>query len=197
VTGARAAAVAGLTGPPLASAVVIAAGWLSPGYDPLHRTVSRLAEAGAPYAAIVNLTLAGLGLSLLAAAWALRGRLWGRGRLGAVALALAGVALVGVAVLSRHSGDPVRLVAHRAAALTLFLALASAPPLAGACLRSDPAWRGWAGFSLAAGAASLALLVAAAALLRLGVLPAGAWERMYVGVNLLWVTLLSARLLRL
>lgn len=197
VSGAAAAAVAGLAGPPLAAAVVLAVGWLSPGYDPLHRTVSRLAEVGAPHAMIVNLTLAGLGLSLLAAAWALGGRLGGRVRPGAVTLALAGAALVGVAALSRQPGDHTRLVAHRIAALTLFLALALAPPLSGAGLRSDPVWRRWAGFSLTAGALSLALLITAAALLSVGVLPAGAWERAYVGVNLLWVTLLSARLLRL
>ena len=192
----RLAALAGVVAPPTASAALLGFGWLSPGYDPLRRTVSRLAEPGAPYALAVDLTLAALGLALLAVAWALHERHAPRARPPAAALALAGVALLGVALVGRDASRPALLVTHRALALALFLGLALAPLLAAASLRADPAWRAWTAASLATAALSALLLAAAVLLVVTGRLPAGVWERTFMGLNLLWVMLLAARLAR-
>jgi hypothetical membrane protein len=192
----RVAALAGVVAPPLASAALLGFGWLSPGYDPLRRTVSRLAEPGAPYALPVDLTLAVLGLALLAVAWALRQRHAARARPQAAALAVAGLALLGLAVVGRDASRPPLLVTHRVLALTLFLGLALAPLLAAVSVRGDPGRRAWMAASLATAALSALLLAAAVALVVTGHLPAGVWERAFMGLNLLWVTLLAARLSR-
>ncbi len=192
----RLAAGSGVAVPPLAAATLLAVGWLSPGADPLRRTVSRLAEPGAPYAALVDLTLAALGLSLLAVGWGLRRHLATGATGSALALAVAGAALIGVALVHRDPTRPAFMVLHRSIALVLFAGLALAPLLAAGRLRIEPAWHGVAVLSAATAGLSSALLVAALALLAAGDLPAGAWERAYVGLNLLWVTLLALRLLR-
>jgi hypothetical membrane protein len=190
---ARAVAWAGVACPPAAAAVLLAAGWLSPGYDPVRTTVSHLGQHGQPFALAVNLTFAALGVAYLGVAWALRRSLGPRARAGSCVVALAGLALVGVAIVSR---DPAHPIPHRAVALTLFLALALAPLLLGGCLRADPRWARHARLSLATFAASAALLVAGAAGLVHGGLPAGAWERAFTGLNLAWLVAVAAGLLR-
>jgi hypothetical membrane protein len=193
MTGVRIAAWTGIACPPLVTAVLLVAGRLSPSYDPLRTTVSHLGQRGAPFALEVNLSLAALGLTVVAVAWALGRSLGPPAAAGAGLLALAGVALVGVALLSR---DPARPVAHRTVALVFFLSLAVAPLLVARRLRGEPGWSRHAGLSLATAAVSFALLVVGVAGVVHGGLPAGAWERAFVAVNLLWLTLVAARLLR-
>jgi len=86
LTADRLAAAAGAAVPPIAAVAVAVIGRQTPGYDPLHRTVSRLAEPGAPYGLAVKLILAALGLSIIAVAWALDRRLTARGPAGALPL---------------------------------------------------------------------------------------------------------------
>jgi hypothetical membrane protein len=172
--------------PPAAAALLLAAGWLTPGYDALRTTVSHLGQHGQPFALVVNLAFAALGLAYAGVAWTLAGALGRRAWAGAGLLAVAGFAFVGVAIVSR---DPVHPVPHRAAALVLFLALALAPlPLARHLRR--PA------LSLATFAASVALLVAGVVGLVHGGLPAGAWERAFTGLNLAWLVAVAAGQLR-
>jgi hypothetical membrane protein len=189
----RLAAWAGVAGPPAAAAVLLLAGWLSPSYDPVRSTISHLGQRGEPYALAVNASMAGLGLAYLAVAWALERSLGRDARIGAAVLAVAGAALVGVALVHR---DPVRPVPHRAVALVLFLALALAPLALAGRLRREPHWRRHAALSLATVAISAALLVVGLAGVVLGGLPAGAWERLFTGLNLAWLAVLAAGLLR-
>jgi hypothetical membrane protein len=187
---ARLAAWASVACPPAAAAVLLLAGWLSPGYDPVRTTVSHLGQRGQPFAVAVNLTFAVLGLAYVGVAWALGRRMGGRRvRAGAVLLAVAGVALVGVAIVSR---DPARPIPHRVVALVLFLALALAPLLVAGSLRGTP----HAVVALATFAASAGLLVLGVAGLVHGGLPAGAWERAFTGLNLAWLMAVAAALLR-
>ena len=183
---ARFAAWAGVCVPPAAVAVLATAGWLSPGYDAVRTTVSHLGQHGQPYALVVNLAFTALGLAYAGVAWALVSALGRRAWAGAALLALAGAAFVGVAIISR---DPVHPVPHRAVALVLFLALALAPLLLAGRLRLRA-------LSLATAAASAALLVGGVAGLVHGGLPAGAWERAFTGVNLAWLVVVAAGLLR-
>jgi hypothetical protein len=168
----------------------------TPGYDPFHRTVSRLAEPGAPYGLAVKLILAALGLSIIAVAWVLHRRLAARGPGSTLPLAVAGAALVGVALVSRDTAHPAVLAAHRLTAIVLFCALAVAPLLAAGRLRRDPAFSAYATPSVATSGVSIALIAIAVAGVVAGGLPSGAWERTFIGLNLVWMTLLSVRLMR-
>ncbi|HKF76959.1 MAG TPA: DUF998 domain-containing protein [Candidatus Dormibacteraeota bacterium] len=190
----RPAAVVGVVVPPLSVLWLTVDAWVSPGYDPVRQTVSRLAEPGAPRAALAGVALAALGLSVLAVSWELGRRVTSAAA--PRALAGAGLAFLGVAAVARDPGRPALFVTHRVIALSLFLSLTLAPLLTARALRSDPAWRGLAAASLAASALSLALLVLAVVLLLAGALPAGVWERTFAGVGLAWVTLVAARLAR-
>jgi hypothetical membrane protein len=183
---ARVGAWAGVCVPPAAAAVLLAAGRLTPGYDAFRTTVSHLGQHGQPFALVVNLTFAALGIACAGVAWALASALGRRGWAGAGVLAVAGLAFVAVAIVSR---DPVHPVPHRAVALVLFLALALAPLVLAGRLRR-PA------LSLATFAASVALLVAGVVGLAHGGLPAGAWERAFTGLNLAWLVAVAASLLR-
>jgi len=186
---ARLGAYAGVVCPPAAAAVLLLAGWLSPGYDPVRTTLSHLGQRGQPFALAVNLAFAALGFAYVGVAWALGRSLGRRGWSGAGLLAVAGVALVGVAVVSR---DPARPVPHRLVALVLFLALALAPLLVAGRLRGTR----HGALSLATFAASTALLVVGVAGVLHGRLPAGAWERAFTGLNLVWLVVMAAGLLR-
>jgi hypothetical protein len=180
--------------PPLGFLWLTVDAWLSPGYNPVQETVSCLAEPGAPRAALAGVALAAFGLAVLAVAWELGRQV--RGAAAPRALAVAGLAFLGVAAVARDPGRPALFVTHRVIALSLFLSLTLAPLLTARALRSDPARRGLATASLAASALSLALLVLAVVLLLAGGLPAGVWERAFAGVGLAWVTLVAARLAR-
>lgn len=190
---ARLAAWAGVACPPAVAAVLLAAGWLSPSYDPVRTTISHLGQRGQPFALEVNLSIAALGLAYGAVAWALHRALGRPARAAAAALAVAGTALVGVAVVSRN---PVHPIPHRAVALVLFLALAVAPLLVAGAARREERWRRHAALSLATVAASFAMLLVGAAGVVHGGLPAGAWERAYTAVNLAWLTVVAAGLAR-
>ena len=182
----RLVAWAGVCVPPAAAAILLAAGWLTPGYDAVRTTVSHLGQHGQPFALVVNLTFAALGLTYAGVAWALAALLGRRAWAGAGLLAVAGIAFVGVGIVSR---DPVHPVPHRVAALLLFLALALAPLVLAGHLRR-PA------LSRATFAVSSALLAAGILGLVHGGLPAGAWERAFVGLNLMWLMAVAAGLLR-
>jgi hypothetical membrane protein len=183
---ARLAAWAGVCVPPAAAAVLLAAGWLSPGYNAVRTTVSHLGQHGQPFALAVNLAFAALGLAYAGVAWRLLRTLGRPAWAGAGLLAVAGAAFVGVAIVSR---DPLHPVPHRATALVLFLALALAPLLLAFRIRLRA-------FSLATFAASAALLAAGVVGLVHGGLPAGAWERVFTGINLAWLVAVAAGLLR-
>ena len=56
----------GIASPPLAVVIVFVAGALTPGYDPMSRTVSRLAVPGMAAAAAVDMSIALIALTCLA-----------------------------------------------------------------------------------------------------------------------------------
>jgi len=185
VTPVRLAAWAGVACPVAAAAVLGVAGWLSPGYDPLRTTISHLGQRGQPFALAVNLSFAALGVAYVAVAWALRRSHGPRAAAGATVLAIAGVAVIGVALISR---DPVSPVPHRTAALVFFLALGLAPLLTARVRHRR--------YSLATFAISAALLLVGLVGVVLGGVPAGAWERTYATINLAWLVTVASGLPR-
>src|SRR5438132_12101358 len=62
----RPARVLGIAAPPIAVVTVLVAGAVSPGYDPMLRTVSRLAVPGMPAAAAVDMSIGLIGLAFSA-----------------------------------------------------------------------------------------------------------------------------------
>jgi len=195
-TAERLAAGVGAVVPVLATLVLAVIGWQTPGYDPIRRTVSRLAEPGAPFALEVKLVLVSLGLSLVAVAWALDRRLTRGAAARTLPLAIAGLGIVGVALISRDAAHAAVLALHRLIAVALFCALATAPLVMAGRLRADPSLRGYAMPSVATAGLSIALIAVGVLGVVLGGLPSGAWERAFLGLNLAWVTLLAIRLLR-
>lgn len=192
----RLAAASGAVVPVLATLVLAVIGWRTPGYDPVRRTISRLAEPGAPFAFEARLVLASLGLSVIAVAWALDRRLTSGAAVRTLPLAIAGLGLLGVALVSRDAAHPAVLALHRLIAVGLFCMLAAAPAVLAGRLRADPSFRGYATASVAIGGVSMALIAVGVLGVVMGGLPSGAWERAFIGVNLGWVTLLAVRLLR-
>jgi hypothetical protein len=192
----RLAASTAVVVPPTAAAVVAVAGFLTPSYDPLHRTVSRLTDPGMPYSLAMRLTLAALALSLASLSWASLRTMPRGGVPAAICLAVAGVALLGVALISRDHAHPATIVAHRLMAVLFFCSLAAAPLTSAVVLGGDLAMTAYARVSLLAAAISLSMLAIGVAGVLIGGLPSGAWERLFVGVDLGWVTVLAGALAR-
>src|SRR2546430_756870 len=106
-----------LIAPPIAAIIVTVAGVLTPGYDPITRTVSRLAEPGRPAAVEVDLAVYLVAFALLMLAVSTRPR----GLLG-----VAGCALVVVASVHLDSTSTAATAAHRLASGVAMLALTAA-----------------------------------------------------------------------
>jgi hypothetical membrane protein len=186
-----------LLAPPLSAGAVLAASLSSPTYHPLSRSLSVLGEHGAPMSLAVNASFGALGISVLALGLAVDRVVAqsGRGGRGGVRLlVVAGLSLVGVAVVARDPTSPGLLALHRLLALVAFVSLAAAPLLLVRRLAADLGWRAHARPSLAFGVAGLALLAAGALLVGGGHLRAGAWETVFASLTLAWLMLTATRL---
>jgi hypothetical protein len=151
-----------------ASAAVIFAGFATPGYDQMSRTVSRLAVPGMPFAGLVDAAIAAAGVACLALAAAIERR---------HALLLAGAGFVGAALVHLDPASPAATTAHRALTGVAVLGLAFAPFAA----------RGYGRLSTMLGALAFALLVGAALLVSTRFSAWGAWERALLAVQVGWM----------
>jgi hypothetical protein len=192
----RVAAGLGAAAPAAAGLVSIVAGLLTPGYNPARASVSVLGGRGQPYAVAVNGAFVLLGAALIALAWALHQWLEGRAPGGTILLAAGGAGIVVIAFVSRDPAAPTITAIHRALAAAALLAMAAAPLLTAVALRQERRWQDLVVLSSAAAVVSAIQLPVGAVLLGLGMFPAGAVERTFAGINLLWVTLVAIRLLR-
>lgn len=187
--------ISGATGvgaPAVATVVVLVAGLLTPGYDPLRRTVSRLAEPGRPAAGAVELAICLVALALIGVALSL-----GPGGVsGRLVLATAGIALLLAAGVRLDPASVTATTVHRLATSVAMLALTTAPLLIAPTLSRRPGWHRYGRFSLGLGAAEVGLLVIGLALLPTTFSEWGAWERCFLAVPMVWMVVVSARLLR-
>src|SRR5262249_61685027 len=117
---------------------------------PVRGPLARLAGPGAPFAFEVGRVLASLGLSLIAVAWALDRRLTSGAAVRTLPLAIAGLGLLGVALVSRDAAHPAVLALHRLIAVALFCMLAAAPAALAGRLPADPSFPASATAPLAA-----------------------------------------------
>ena len=174
----RSARVLGIAAPPIAVVTVLVAGAVSPGYDPLLRTVSRLAVPGMPAAAAVDLSIGLIGLACFGLASGLvRGAPVGR-----VALTVSGLALLAAAVVHLDPASAGATAMHRLASALAVVGLTVAP-LALA--------RAYGPVSFAVGVAELAMLVIGLGLLATSFDAWGAWERLLLAIPLAWMVLMA------
>jgi uncharacterized protein DUF998 len=166
----------GVAAPPLAVAIVFVAGAMTPGYDPMSRTVSRLAVPGMPAALAVDLAIALIALTCFALAFGLARE----ATVARIALVVSGVALVAAAVVHLDPASGLATGAHRVASAVAVLGLTLAPLAYGR-------------LSLAAGIAELGMLVAGLALLATSFDAWGAWERLLLAIPLAWMVLIAVK----
>jgi hypothetical protein len=154
------------------------AGFLTPGYDAVSTTISRLAVPGAPAALPVDVAIALVALSCLGLALALeRAR-----RTGRIAFAAAGTALAIAALIHLDPASDTSTWAHRAAS-GLAVAGLTVAPLALA--------RDYGAVCLVAGLAEVAMVGIAAVLLATPFDAWGLWERALVAIPLTWMVLIA------
>ena len=187
----RLAGALGVVAPPSAAVAVLIGGWLTPGYDPLARTISRLAEPGRPAAISVELAIALVAVTLVALAIALRPGSRG----GRAALVIAGAGLLVAAAIPLDPASASGTAEHRLASTVAMLGLAGAPLAFASSLKRRRGWAAYAPISFAFGAAEVAVLLAGLALLPSTFADWGAWERCFLALPMGWTVLLSARLL--
>jgi len=174
----RSARVLGIAAPPIAVVTVLVAGAVSPGYDPLLRTVSRLAVPGMPAAAAVDLSIGLIGLACFGLASGLvRGAPVGR-----IALTVSGLAFLGAAMVHLDPASVGATAMHRLASALAVVGLTVAP-LALA--------RAYGPVSFAVGVAELAMLVIGLGLLATSFDGWGAWERLLLAIPLAWMVLMA------
>jgi len=161
-----------------AAAVVVVAGVVTPGYDPMARTISRLAVPGSPAAFAVDLAI---GLVALAC-FALAAAIASAGRVGAVATSVAGLGFMGAALIHLDPAEAGSTLAHRAASGAAVVGLTIAS------LRLGPAY---GRISLVLGAVELGTLAVGLALLATPFGAWGAWERWLLAVTLAWMLWLA------
>jgi len=168
----------GIASPPLAVVIVFVAGALTPGYDPMSRTVSRLAVPGMAAAAAVDMSIALIALTCFGLAFGLtRGATLGR-----IALAVSGGALFGAAIVHLDPSSAGATALHRLASALAVVGLTVAP-LALA--------RAYGPVSFAVGVAELAMLVIGLGLLATSFDAWGAWERLLLAIPLAWMVLMA------
>jgi Protein of unknown function (DUF998) len=187
----RLAGALGVVAPPAAAVAVLIAGALTAGYDPLARTISRLAEPGLPAAFLAQLAVAFVGIALVALAIVLGpGSRGGRALLG-----VAGAALLVAAGIPLDPASATATAEHRLATTVALLGLAGAPLAFAPSLRRRSGWAAYAPMSFAFGAAEVVVLLVGLALLPTTFAEWGAWERCFLALPMGGMFLLSARLL--
>jgi hypothetical protein len=153
-----------MVAPPMAAAAVATAGVLTPGYDPLARTVSRLAVPGMPFALAVDLAIGLAGVACLALALSVRGQ----ESAGRAALVAAGAGFLLAAIVHLNPASAAATVAHRGASALAVLGLTLAPLAL---------WRAYGRVLLALGIGEVVMLGLALALFSTSFNAWGAWER--------------------
>src|ERR1700674_532316 len=187
----RLTGVLGICAPVFATVAVLLGGLVTPGYEPAQKTISRLAEPGLPASAVVGWAIFTVGLALLALALAMGPKAVA----GRVLLGIAGVALLIASAIPLDPASAQGTTIHRASTTIAMLALVAALLTFAPSLRLREGWRGYGILSFALGASAVGML-----LIGLAMLPTtfavGAWERCFLALPMIWMVLVSARLLR-
>ena len=164
--------------PPIAALTILVAGWLSPGYDPWVKTVSRLAVPGFPAALATDVAIAFVGVSCLAAAMQVQ-------MPARIALLTAGSGFLVAAAVHLDTASPVATWSHRAGSAVAVLGLTAAPLVL---------WRSYGRVLLVLGIAEVGMLALALVLVGSPFNYWGAWERGLLALALTGLVIIVRRM---
>lgn len=162
----------------IAAVIVLAAGATTPGYDPISKTVSRLAVPGMPAAAAVDSAI----LLVALTCFALYALISPGAHKARAALLISGAALIVTALVHLDPVADAETTVHRVASGIAVVGLTAAP-----FLRPEPYRR----ISVAIGLGEVGMLVAAPVLLAASFDAWGAWERCLLALALAWMVLMA------
>lgn len=196
----RLLALSGVVGPLIYASVVAVLGRLYLGYSHLSQTMSELGATNAPHALIMNLAGLGLlGVMTMAFAAGLRQGIGhgGSATFGTVLIAASGASLVMTAVFPCDTGGQITTAGqvHGAFAIMGAVCMVIGMLIISLALPRDSRWQRYAVFSVL-----IALLASLLGGLHgFDVIEGwkGALQRLSMGVGLLWMVVMSFKLLRL
>lgn len=197
----RLLAICGITGPILYTILVITLGFLEPGYSHITQTMSELGAVGAQYANIMNTAVFPLsGLLIFVFAFRLHRDISNGkySKIGPTLIAVSGAALVMTGIFRCDPGcEDITTVGTTH---SIFATIAAIPMIFGALaisprLKRDNRWHDYAAYSLI----TVVVAVASSILFVLDVFEpwVGVLQRISMGVMLLWIEVMSIKLLRL
>lgn len=198
----------GAVGPLLFIVVFLVEGATRPDYSPLRDFVSSLSLGEGGWVQVASFLICGalvacFAIGLRRALVAGKGSTWAPILLGVFGLSLVGAGIFPTdPLLGYPPGAPTVTTVH--GALHILLSLFAFASLAAACFvlsrrfPGDPAWRGWAAYSVVTGILVVALFVATdvVSLSPDPTAPAGLVQRVTIVVGWVWVALLALKLLR-
>jgi hypothetical protein len=162
----------------IAAVIVLAAGATTPGYDPISKTISRLAVTGMPSAVAVDSAI----LLVALTCFALTALLAPGASKTQAALLISGGALIVTALVHLDPVAEIETTVHRVASGIAVLGLTAAP-----FLQAGPYRR----VSVAVGLGEAGMLLAAPVLLATSFDAWGAWERCLLVLALAWMVLMA------
>lgn len=198
----------GVIGPLLFIIVFLIAGATRPGYNAMRHFVSSLSQGEMGWVQIANFVVCGVLVMCFAAG--LRGALWpGKGATwGPILLGVFGLCLIGAGIfvadplLGYPPGEPETFtrqgIIHTIMSLIAFASLIVACFVLARRFGGDPAWRGWAIYSIATGIAVLVFFIGAdvAATSPDPNAPSGLIQRLSIIAGWGWIALVALRLMR-
>ena len=195
----RLAAVCGIAVPIISVIVMLAVGYLHPGYSIVTQRISELGAAGAPYAIVMNLAgliASGVLLMVLSLGLYLGVRDGRASMIGAALLALSGAALVMTGIFTLDAGG--LAVSGPGMAHGFFARIGESAIIVAALamsfgLRKDKRWHALALYSLMTAVVATALYLVTD--LDFVAPWKGVVQRLLVAVPLMWIEVMSVRLL--
>jgi hypothetical membrane protein len=197
-------ALAGITGSLVFALGVVLAGLTWEGYSHRTQTISDLGGTAAPLAIVQNVNFVVFGLLIVVLALGLRQSMRSGAGPGAGPLLLGyfGVMMIAQAVFPCAPGceeGTFSDIAHVLTGLTGFLAFIVGVLLLSRRMKSEPGWSAHALYSALTGTAAFVALVAWLVTQNVDpdMLHAGAVQRVFIGIILVWLAVTGVRMLRL
>lgn len=192
--------IGSIVGPIIFTFAVIVLGLIRPGYSHFMQLMSELGEVGAPNASVMNLATAILGISILLFAF---GSHYGISRekgwkVGPIIMVVGGICMMSGGIFPCDPGCvPVSLVGtiHEIVSMIGFPAIIFAPFALSQQFKNSKVWQGYRIYSIVTGVITAILVpVYISEVLKLW---NGAIQRVMLGILLIWMEIISIKLLRI
>ncbi len=192
-------AIGSILGPVILIFTVMVLGFIRPDYSHSMQLMSELGEVGAPNAVFMNLATAILGISILTFALGLYNIARGTsGKIGSIITLVGGICMIGGGIFPCDPGcEPVSFIGnlHETLSLIGFSAVIFAPLAISQEFTHSELWRRYRMYSLMTGV--LTALLVPVFLSETLPLWNGAIQRLMLGILLLWMEVISIKLLRI